>query len=182
MKEGHLGGTDQAYFTVKGTIIAIKRDFERPPWYETCTAENCSKKVTISSVNTPPPFLFLQPPILGLFSIQNMFNFVVVSLFLMMILLLTCRVVVTHTHTHTHTQQDGSMWQCPCGHSSETFAPSYILPLVANDHTGSSWMAAFNEAATQILNCEAIHLQGLKVTPPTKKKALRSRCCACVLP
>ncbi len=59
------------------------------------------------------------------------------------------------------------MWQCPYGHSSETFAPRYILWLMANDHTGSSWMTAFNEAATQILNCDALHLLELRVQPPS---------------
>lgn len=44
-----------------------------------------------------------------------------------------------------------------CGEQA-SYIPRYVLSLTANDHTGSYWLTAFNEVATDILGKEAIEL------------------------
>lgn len=51
---------------------------------------------------------------------------------------------------------------CPdCGEVSGP-APRYVLSMTANDHTGSSWLTAFNEVARSILNYDAADLRQLR--------------------
>jgi len=46
IKDENLGfGEKPDFFTVRGTVLFIKNDVEKPPWYLACPNESCNKKV-----------------------------------------------------------------------------------------------------------------------------------------
>jgi len=58
---------------------------------------------------------------------------------------------------------NSSVWSCEkCGQNWDKPSMRYILNLVACDHTGSSWMTAFNEVGVQILGQDADTLYAWK--------------------